>query len=70
MAGAEPAGGEKFANILGQRQEAQGVGDIRAALVERLKTEKLKAASAQVAEALGVSKRDVYQMGLRIQQGN
>ncbi|OAN85012.1 16S rRNA (cytidine(1402)-2'-O)-methyltransferase [Jannaschia sp. EhC01] len=40
--------------------------DVEAALLAALQTMSLKAASAQVAEALGMSKRDVYQMGLQL----
>ncbi|MBY4894943.1 16S rRNA (cytidine(1402)-2'-O)-methyltransferase [Rhodobacteraceae bacterium N5(2021)] len=40
--------------------------DLEAALLVALQTMPLKAASAQVAEALGMSKRDVYQMGLQL----
>ena len=55
---------------IGRGERSVTEDDVRARLEERLKTEKLKTASAQVAEELGVSKRDVYQMGLRIQQGD
>ena len=41
--------------------------DVRAALAARLEKMKLKAAANAVAEEFGLSKRDIYQMGLEIQ---
>lgn len=41
--------------------------DVRAALAARLETMKLKAAANAVAEEFGLSKRDIYQIGLEIQ---
>lgn len=43
--------------------------DVEAALMTALETMPLKAASAQVAERLQISRRDVYQMGLRLKNG-
>lgn len=40
---------------------------VRTALAERLETMKLKAAANAVAEEFGLSKRDIYQIGLEIQ---
>lgn len=40
--------------------------DVEAALITALETMPLKAASTHVADALGMSKRDVYQLGLRL----
>ncbi len=39
---------------------------VKAALLEAMETQKLKDAAAEVANRFGVSKRDVYQMGLAI----
>lgn len=44
--------------------------DVEAALRLALKEMPLKAASTQVAEALGLSKRDVYQMGLQLKDAD
>lgn len=44
--------------------------DVEAALQEAMDTMPLKAASAQVAEQLQMSKRDVYQLGLRLKNGS
>lgn len=41
--------------------------DVRVALAARLETMKLKAAANAVAEEFGLSKRDIYQIGLEIQ---
>lgn len=43
--------------------------DVEAALITALETMPLKAASTHVADALGMSKRDVYQLGLRLKDG-
>lgn len=43
--------------------------DIDAALIAALETAPLKQASAEVADMLGLSKRDVYQRGLAIKNG-
>lgn len=48
---------------------APSSSEVEAALVNALETMPLKAASAQVAEALGMSRRDVYQMGLQLKNG-
>lgn len=45
---------------------APSQNDVEAALVQALTEMPLKAASAQVAQTLGMSKRDVYQLGLRL----
>lgn len=50
--------------------EAPSAVDVEAALLAALETMPLKAASAQVAEALGMSKRDVYQLGLQLKGGD
>lgn len=49
--------------------QAASAEDTEAALREALKEMPLKAASAQVAEQLGISKRDVYQLGLQLKNG-
>ncbi|ABD53816.1 16S rRNA (cytidine(1402)-2'-O)-methyltransferase [Jannaschia sp. CCS1] len=49
---------------------APDMQDVQAALRVALDEMPLKAASAQVAEALGMSKRDVYQMGLQLKNGD
>lgn len=41
---------------------------VRAALVEAMKSNKLKTAANDVAERFGLSKRDLYQLGLEIQK--
>lgn len=48
---------------------AASTQDVEAALRTALRTMPLKAASAQVAEELSISKRDAYQMGLRLKDG-
>lgn len=48
---------------------APSSADVEAALRTALEEMPLKAASAQVAEALGMSKRDVYQLGLQLKNG-
>lgn len=48
---------------------APSSADVEAALRTALEEMPLKAASAQVAEALGMSKRDVYQLGLQLKHG-
>ncbi|WP_299754340.1 16S rRNA (cytidine(1402)-2'-O)-methyltransferase [uncultured Boseongicola sp.] len=40
---------------------------VRDAMTEAMKTQKLKAAATDVADRFGVSKRDLYQLGLEIQ---
>jgi 16S rRNA (cytidine1402-2'-O)-methyltransferase len=40
---------------------------VRAAMIEAMKTQKLKAAANEIAERFGLSKRDLYQLGLEIQ---
>lgn len=40
---------------------------VRDAMIEAMKTQKLKAAANDVAERFGLSKRDLYQLGLEIQ---
>jgi len=41
---------------------------VRASLAEAMKTQKLKAAASEVASRFGLSKRDLYQLGLEIQR--
>ena len=41
---------------------------VRETLIEAMKTQKIKAAAADVATRFGLSKRDVYQLGLEIQR--
>ena len=43
---------------------------VRAALVDAMKDQKLKDAAAEVADQFGVSKRDLYQMGLALKHGH
>ncbi|MBT8460779.1 MAG: 16S rRNA (cytidine(1402)-2'-O)-methyltransferase [Boseongicola sp.] len=43
---------------------------VRAALVEAMKSQKLKSAASDVAVRFGLSKRDLYQMGLEIQNAD
>ena len=43
---------------------------VRAALVEAMKSNKLKTAANDVAERFGLSKRDLYQLGLEIQNSD
>lgn len=50
--------------------QAPSAQDVEAALLAALKEMPLKAASAQVAEQLGMSKRDVYQLGLQLKKGD
>ncbi|GAB5448694.1 16S rRNA (cytidine(1402)-2'-O)-methyltransferase [Gymnodinialimonas sp.] len=49
--------------------QAPSAQDVEAALRTAMDTMPLKAASAQVADALGMSKRDVYQLGLQLKNG-
>lgn len=50
--------------------QAPSAQDLEAALLAALKEMPLKAASAQVAEQVGMSKRDVYQLGLQLKNGD
>lgn len=50
--------------------QAPSAQDVEAALLAALKEMPLKAASAQVAEQVGMSKRDVYQLGLQLKNGD
>jgi 16S rRNA (cytidine1402-2'-O)-methyltransferase len=43
---------------------------VRKAMIEAMKTQKLKAAANDVAERFGLSKRDLYQLGLELQNAD
>ncbi|MBT8415237.1 MAG: 16S rRNA (cytidine(1402)-2'-O)-methyltransferase [Boseongicola sp.] len=43
---------------------------VRDAMIEAMKTQKLKAAANDVAERFGLSKRDLYQLGLELQNAD
>ena len=55
---------------IGRGEQAVDAADLEEALREAMKVKRLKDAAAEVAERFGVSKRDLYQMGLEFQKRN
>ncbi len=58
----------EIALCIGKGTQKVGEETLEAALIEALKTAKLKEAANEVANRFGASKRDLYQMGLELQK--
>lgn len=60
----------EIAICISKGERVTDAATLEQAMREAMKTMKLKEAAASVAERFGVSKRDLYQMGLEIQKGD